>query len=77
MPDDSLLLSAAQICSRLSIGLSHLHGMRRAGRFPLQPIRLGKSVRFKATELSAWCDAGCPSGDRWRAMQTISMRLTV
>jgi hypothetical protein len=38
---DALLLSAADVCRRLGIGLSHLHALRRAGRFPLVPFELG------------------------------------
>jgi predicted DNA-binding transcriptional regulator AlpA len=79
MPDDSanaLLLSAQDVCDRLRIGLSHLHAMKRCGKFPLQPIRLGRAVRFRADELAAWIAAGCPTTDRWRAIQSTKMKLT-
>lgn len=76
MPADAsippLLLDAAGVCARLCIGLSHLHAMRRQGRFPLQPIRLGRAVRFRSDDLSAWCAAGCPPAGRWSAMQQVS-----
>jgi predicted DNA-binding transcriptional regulator AlpA len=65
---DALLLSGPEVCRRLDIGLSHLHALRRAGKFPLIPVRLGRSVRWSADELTRWCAAGCPATDRWRAM---------
>ena len=66
--NNALLLDAAGVCAKLSIGLSHFHNLRRAGRMPLEAVRLGKSVRFRASELDAWVAAGAPSADRWRAM---------
>jgi predicted DNA-binding transcriptional regulator AlpA len=68
IPDNAILLDAAGVCHRPSIGISHLHALRRAGRFPLMPVRLGRAVRFRADELSRWVSAGCPAADRWRAM---------
>jgi len=64
---DSLLLSGPAVCARLGIGISSLHSLKRAGKFPLQPIRLGRSVRFSAAELAAWCEARCPSASVWKA----------
>jgi predicted DNA-binding transcriptional regulator AlpA len=66
---DAILLDAHGVCARLSIGLSHFHALRRDGRFPLAPVRLGKSVRFYADELRQWTAARCPGEMKWRAMQ--------
>jgi predicted DNA-binding transcriptional regulator AlpA len=66
---DALLLSAADVSRRLAICKGHLHGLRRAGKFPLTPIRLGRAVRFSADELTRWTQAGCPAADRWRLIQ--------
>jgi predicted DNA-binding transcriptional regulator AlpA len=71
---DALLVSGPSVAERLGIGLSHLHGLKRAGKFPLTPIRLGRAVRYRVDELVAWTAAGCPAADRWRAMQAVSMR---
>jgi len=65
----ALLIDGAEVCARVSIGKSTLHKMIRAGKFPLQPVRLGRAVRYSAADLSAWVSAGCPAGDRWRALQ--------
>jgi excisionase family DNA binding protein len=70
----ALLIDASQVCARLSIGKSKLHQMLRAGHFPVAPVRLGRAVRYRADELAQWVAAGCPSSDRYRAMQAMSGR---
>lgn len=65
----ALLVDGAEVCARLSIGKSSLHRMIRSGKFPLKPVCLGRAVRYSTAELSAWVTAGCPAGDRWRALQ--------
>lgn len=69
--ESALLLSGKQVCHRLSIGLSHLHAMKRAGKFPLAPIRLGRSVRYSADDLRRWCEAGCPASAKWNAIEML------
>jgi predicted DNA-binding transcriptional regulator AlpA len=64
-PPDLILIDGAEICRRLSIGMSHFHALRRAGKFPLTPVRLGRAVRWRAADLARWIAAGCPA--RWAA----------
>jgi predicted DNA-binding transcriptional regulator AlpA len=67
--DDALLLSGADVCRRLGIGLSHFHNLRRSDKFPLTTIRLGASVRWREDELRQWIECGCPANaDRWKMM---------
>jgi predicted DNA-binding transcriptional regulator AlpA len=73
MPTDpttttALLLSGPAVCARLGIGVSSLHALRRAGKFPLKRIRLGRSVRFSAAELAEWVADGCPARARWQGI---------
>jgi predicted DNA-binding transcriptional regulator AlpA len=47
-------------------------GLRKdisAGRFGPDIIRLGRSVRVRASEFRAWVEAGCPSREDWLAMR--------
>jgi predicted DNA-binding transcriptional regulator AlpA len=74
--DDALLLSIADVCRRLSVGRTLLHQMRRGGKFPLQEIKLGAAVRFRADDLERWVSAGCPGSERWRALNIPAMRRT-
>jgi predicted DNA-binding transcriptional regulator AlpA len=69
LADDVMLIDAEGVCARLSIGVSHLHAMRRAGKFPLAPVHLGRAVRWKTDDLVRWVSAGCPAADRWRMLQ--------
>lgn len=64
-----LLLDADGVCLRLSIGKSHFFELKKTDRFPLQPLRLGRCVRFRADELQRWIDAGCPGAMRWKALK--------
>jgi hypothetical protein len=43
--------------------------LRHAGKFPLPPIKLGKSVRWRADLLEQWVAADCPGDARWRMLQ--------
>jgi predicted DNA-binding transcriptional regulator AlpA len=70
----ALLIDGAEVCTRMSIGKSKLHGMIRGGQFPIQPIRLGRAVRYRADELARWVAAGCPSSERYRAMLAMNSR---
>jgi predicted DNA-binding transcriptional regulator AlpA len=64
-----LLLDGPGVTAQLSIGLNKFHGMIRSGRFPVQPIRLGKSVRYRAADVAEWVSAGCPNSTKWQAMR--------
>jgi predicted DNA-binding transcriptional regulator AlpA len=65
---DVLLIDAAEVCRRLAIGITHFKAMRATGKFPLGPVRLGRSIRWRADELARWCALGCPAADRWRML---------
>jgi predicted DNA-binding transcriptional regulator AlpA len=41
--------------------------LNTAGKTPL-PVRLGRRTLWRAEELAEWCRAGCPSRDRWIAV---------
>lgn len=73
-PSDSvvttpLLCDGYGVCAALGIKWSKFHSMKRSGRFPIQPIRLGRSVRFRVRDVEAWVAAGCPNSDKWQAMR--------
>ena len=72
--DNPLLISGGQVCQRLSIGKSSLHKMIRGGKFPLTPIRLSRSVRYRADQLTLWVEMGCPPTQKWLAMQAMNTR---
>jgi predicted DNA-binding transcriptional regulator AlpA len=63
-----LLLSGPAVAAKLDITPEHLHSLRRAGKFPLPVIRLGRCVRFSATELDRWISAQCPAATVWKML---------
>jgi predicted DNA-binding transcriptional regulator AlpA len=43
--------------------------MADSGRLP-RPIRLGRAIRWRRDEILRWIEAGCPSRDRWDALNS-------
>ena len=65
---ERLALPAADVAKLLGISQRHLYTLNASGQLP-RPIRLGRSVRWRADELRDWLDAGCPARDRWEVMR--------
>jgi len=65
---EPLLLDAKGAARLLAVGRTHLYGLLASGRLP-RPVRLGRAVRWRRDELEAWTAAGCPSAERWQALQ--------
>jgi len=59
-----LLVDARAAARMLGVGKTKLYSMLSAGQVPA-PIRLGRAVRWRASELCDWCAAGCPSREVW------------
>lgn len=65
------LLPAAEVAKLLDISERHLWGLHKDGSLPA-PVRLGRSVRWRAEDLRAWLAAGSPSRADWERMQEAS-----
>lgn len=63
-----LLLDLVEVARRLQISRAHAARLNSSGGLP-RPIRLGRSVRWSAEDLSRWIVAGCPPRDRWEALR--------
>ena len=67
MPDNKsaaeapLLLKAEEVARMLAISPRTLWRLVSAEGFP-QPIHLGGSTRWRASEVAAWVERGCTSG---------------
>jgi excisionase family DNA binding protein len=59
-----LLLTALQTARSLGVSVATLYRLHSAGRIPL-PVKLGRSVRWNASELKKWTEAGCPGRQVW------------
>jgi len=65
---DVQLLSVGELAKRLMVSKRTIWSMLSSGRLP-RPIRLGRSVRFRASDIEQWIELGCPPRERWEAMR--------
>jgi excisionase family DNA binding protein len=56
-----VLLTADEVATMLNVSERTLWRLLSAGKVP-QPVRFGRSTRWKAAEVTAWIDRGCPTG---------------
>ena len=63
-----LLLSASEAADVLRISERHFYKLHASGRVP-KPIRFGRAVRWRASELREWLEAGAPPRARWEGMK--------
>ena len=68
---DELLLTIPESARRQKISVRHHWGLISAGKFGPSLIRLGRSVRIRADELSDWLAAGAPPKDRWQVVKEL------
>lgn len=52
------LMSMADLAAMLACSSRHVYRLVERGRMPA-PIRLGRSVRWKRSEIEAWIASGC------------------
>ncbi len=65
----SLLLKACEAAALCNISVRTWRSWDTAGRIP-NPVRIGRSLLWRADELREWVEAGCPRRDVWEAMQS-------
>ena len=61
---DALLLTAAEAGRLCGIGVRTWWRLHTMGCVPM-PVKLGRAVRWKRSELLAWIEAGCPPRTKW------------
>lgn len=59
-----LLVSAQKLASMLQISRRTLSRLVSAGKI-LQPVRVGRAVRWRLEEVKRWIGRGCPSLADW------------
>ena len=63
-PPDRENWTTKEVAAYLRISLRKLHYMRSQSLLP-EASRIGRNLLFKAVEIRAWQDAGCPTRERW------------
>jgi len=68
MTEMSLLLSASAAAHAIGISRSQFWKLHASGRVPA-PVRIGRRVLWRRSDLEQWVAQGCPSRDRFEARQ--------
>jgi predicted DNA-binding transcriptional regulator AlpA len=66
---EPLAVSATGAARLLAISRTHLFDLAKTGRFGPEPVRLGRSVRYRVDEVRSWLAAGCPPRSKWQVMR--------
>ena len=66
--DGRILLSAKEASKLVGRSLRCWRSWDAGGRVP-RPVRIGRSVHWRADELRRWVEAGCPRRSEWEAMR--------
>ncbi len=56
---EQLLISVDRVASLLDVSVRTVWRLRSCGQIP-KPVKLGRSIRWNARELSEWIEKGCP-----------------
>ena len=64
---NQLLLGRREAAKACGLGLRSWDRLAASGRVP-QPVRLGRRTLWRADELRAWVDAGCPDRRAWEVI---------
>jgi predicted DNA-binding transcriptional regulator AlpA len=73
-PTDALLIPDTEAARLCGIARATWHRLRAAGRVGPQPVRLGRAVRYRRSEVEAWAAAGCPDSRTWAATRAMEGR---
>ena len=68
VPVAPLLVGACTASKLCGVSLRTWWTLHSSGKSPL-PVRLGRRTLWRADELAAWIEAGCPARDRWHTMK--------
>jgi excisionase family DNA binding protein len=63
-----LLVPAVEAARLCGVSRAMWYRLLSAGRTPL-PIRLGRRMLWRVSELKEWVEAGCPARERWEALK--------
>ena len=62
------LLDAKTFGQRLSLSKRQIFRLNSCGKIPA-PVKIGGSIRWSETEISAWINSGCPDRKTWEAIK--------
>lgn len=63
MPTIESLLKVQDVAKLTGLSVRSIWKLLASGRMPAA-VRIGRAVRFRATEINEWISAGCPSREQ-------------
>lgn len=66
------LLNVKDLAARLRVSSRQIWKLCAMGRLPA-PVRLSRSVRWRAADIDRWVRLGCPSRERFEAECTVGV----
>lgn len=60
------LLTVKDVAAALKVSTRQIWKMLSSGKL-VEPVRLGRSVRWRAGDIAEWIRLGCPSRERFEA----------
>ena len=60
------LVTLRQVAEVLGVSGRKVRNDIASGLFGPAVVRLGRAVRIREAELTAWVEAGCPNRDTWK-----------
>ena len=67
-PPSPFALTAKELAERLSVCERTIRNWDALGVLP-EPVRIRRAVRWRADEITAWTEAGCPNRETWSVMR--------
>ena len=61
-----MLLKTTDVAERLSVSPRTVARLASSGQIPA-PVKIGGSVRWRATDIQAWIELGCPDRKKFEA----------
>lgn len=62
------LLCDVSLAKRLEISRRKVWSMNATGALPA-PVRMGRSVRWRESDISRWLELGCPNRERFETLK--------
>lgn len=69
MDDTKEMLRDTECAELIDVSRATWWSLNARGLVP-EPVRIGRSVRWRANEIRAWLDAGCPERAEWLNLRT-------
>lgn len=64
MATEAVLIDAGKLAAVLGVSLRTIRSWDSSGRLP-QPLRIGRTVRWRSGEIERWMTAGAPRRADW------------